>query len=267
MGWTVVARKDFQRARSSRAIRILAVVLILYVVWRAYVFPLGTTDRTTTDFATSLGTRTPFLLLLPFLGMLLGYRAVVGERRTGTLALLLSLPIDRRDVVLGKLVGRTAVMVAVVVIALGVGGALVYYPFGSLVLGEYLLFGLLVTLYGFAFLSIGVALSAGTKSSNLATIGGFLTVFLFVVFWNSLESALALALAELGLAEDGLPDQVNVLFQLDPSTAFVNGLEGLLGAGANTPWYLSEWIALPVLLAWCIVPLVLSALRFDGVDL
>src|SRR6185369_4501123 len=60
--------------------------------------------------------------LVPLIALLLGYDAIVGERERGSLELLLSMPITRFELLLGKFAGLAAALA--VSTALGFGAAL-----------------------------------------------------------------------------------------------------------------------------------------------
>jgi len=223
--------------------------------------------------------------LVPVIGLLAGYKAIVGERESGSLKLLLSLPHSRRDVVLGKLVGRTAVVtVAILVgylVAIAVGVAL-YASFGVV---DFLLFTGVTILLALAYISISLGLSSATASSSRAAALalGFWLIFEFL--WGVI--ALLLLWASNGFSlefgPDVTPPDWYLLFnELAPGAAFstvvqsltpgeINQGGGLFGAGAaqagTTPFYLQDWFALVVLAFWIVVPVTLGYLRFRNADL
>lgn len=53
---------------------------------------------------------------------MLGYRAIVGERESGSLKFLLGLPHTRRDVILGKLIGRVSTVTVAVLVGFAIVG-------------------------------------------------------------------------------------------------------------------------------------------------
>jgi ABC-2 type transport system permease protein len=64
------------------------------------------------------------LNIVPVLALVASYLAIAGERESGTLKLLLGMPPTRREVVLGKLLGRLAVTTTAIVVAFTVGALL-----------------------------------------------------------------------------------------------------------------------------------------------
>ncbi len=59
----------------------------------------------------------PLQTLVPIAALITGYMAVVGERRSGSIKLLLGLPPNRADVVFGKLLGRATVIGTAIALA------------------------------------------------------------------------------------------------------------------------------------------------------
>lgn len=274
MSWTTIARREYAATGDSRAIRWLLWALAGACVLSGYLYPvLGSEPYTTKAFVGFDFLTGSIRYLLPLLGVFLGYGAVVTERASGELTLLLSLPYSRRDLVIGKLVGRSLVFATTLVAALAVAGALVVYPFGSLAPGWYLAFVVLTLLYGLLFTGIATAISMLTRSKHLATAGAFGVYGLFVAVWGTLRTALEFGLETAGVIDGGLPDPILFLFGCNPVTLYERILTGFFVDGGSGPyvgadaWYLSEWLALALFLAWVVAPITLGYLWFDNTDL
>jgi Cu-processing system permease protein len=70
------------------------------------------------------------IFLVPLIALLLAYDAVVGEFDRGTLLLLLSYPVARWQVVIGKFLGHLAILAFATVVGYGAAaGALLGRPF------------------------------------------------------------------------------------------------------------------------------------------
>ncbi len=118
-------------------------------------------------------------LLIPLVGLLLGFDAVVGERERRTLNLLLSMPIYRWELIVAKFLGRfiplafailAGIFAAVFLLEDGYGAALMSLIIPSLLLGaSFLALGILIS---------SVVLRQATASSLLITIW-FLLVFFY----------------------------------------------------------------------------------------
>ncbi len=118
-------------------------------------------------------------LLIPLVGLLLGFDAVVGERERRTLNLLLSMPLHRWELVVAKFVGRliplavailAGIFTAIILLEDGYGATLTQLILPSLLLGaSFLALGILVS---------SLVLRQATASSFLITIW-FLLVFFY----------------------------------------------------------------------------------------
>ena len=116
------------------------------------------------------------LLVVPLLSM----RLVSEERRSGSLALLLSAPVRMSDVVLGKflgLMGFLAVMATILTLmplALAVGTQLDYLKLAGCVLGLLMLWG--------SFAAAGLYMSTLTRQPVVAALSSFgLLLFLWII--------------------------------------------------------------------------------------
>lgn len=194
MSVTAIARKDFQDAIRSRGLLLLAFVFVIFFASAAYFFSdiigrqalqQGGQGGITSDmFIRALSNVTT--ILIPFIGVVVAYASVVGERESGTLKLLLSLPHSRLDVVVGKVIGRGAV-VALPVIG-GFAVAMLVFPLTpvSLSPGNFILFALLTAILGVAFVALAVGVSAGASTNRRAVVFAVGVYVLFTLFWNSL---------------------------------------------------------------------------------
>lgn len=272
MAWQTVARKDFREAMDSRLVSYLLGLVVIVFVLGGYVLPTSVQAPTTGDYpGYMLGA---VGLLVPLLGILLGYDSIVGERSSGRLTLLLSLPHSRRDVVVGKLAGRSTVLAIAVGLGVVVGGALVVYPFGSLELVGFAGYLLLTLLYGLAFVGIAMATSTLTTSRQLATAAAFGVYFLFAIVWPQVRTILLFGLDWLGLVDGGLPGWALFAYGAEPGMlydrivqAFYDASGSQAAPAPDAHWYLGEWIALALLVCWVVVPVALGYLRFESTDL
>lgn len=277
-----IAGKDFADAVRSRLLwGIVALLVVISVpsVLNA-VGRQGVTRKLVTEsITTQLG------IYVPIVAMLVAFRSVVGERESGSLRVLLGLSGTRRDVVVGKLLGRSAVVLVALVLQGLVAGLLVLVGFGAIHLGYAIALVCLVGLYGVTWTGFAVGVSAAVASRFRAIVA---VVVAFVVttpaVWNRY------LLPAFGLLFEG--ETVSV------SLRGGAGLEPVVVADGPT-WYLyaqrlnpvhdfavlSEWVyrffdnsipvvdvlpnlfGLAMLFAWVLVPVTLGYRRFAGADL
>ena len=272
MAWQTIAKKDARAVLDSQLFRyFLGFVAFAFVVG-GYLLPNVVETPATSDFPGYMSEAVT--LLVPLLGLLLGYKAIVGERASGRLGLLLSLPHSRRDVVLGKFVGRGGLLALAISAGIVTGSWLVYYPYGSFDPLDFLAYLVVTLCFGLAFVGIAFAISTLTTSEHVATAATFGTFFVMVVVWPELRPLLALALEQIGLANGGLPDWALLLHGLTPGMSYERALTGLFTAdpagayfGPDAAWYLGTAPALGLLFAWTVLPITIGYLRFQSTDL
>jgi ABC-2 type transport system permease protein len=191
MTWAQVARKDFEDAVRSK---MLWGIMAAFVGFMAFVVgvTLATSDADASGDAAVGLTAQLGQLFVPLIALIAGYMAVVGERRTGSLRVLLGYPHSRWDVVFGKLVGRTGV----IAVTLGVGSvvsiALVALATASPDLGAVV--GLLgaIVLFGAGITGLAVGISASVRSRGKAMALAIGSVLVFLIVWDAAAAAYAL---------------------------------------------------------------------------
>lgn len=278
MSWSHIARKDFADASRSLTLWVVTGLLVVLVAGMVAIPSLLSADE---PFAQALY----FLfsavgLLIPIIGLLLGYNAIVGERESGSIRFLLGLPNTRRDVVWGKLLGRTGVIVAASVVAFAVGAAVIVWLYEGFVVSDYLVLLAFTVVMGVVYLSIAVGVSASVSSRGKA-IAGVLGVFvLFDVVWQSIPSGIYYLLEGSWptlYGEGTLPAWFVLVERLSPGQALsavaitivdvIDTAEiDLTAAGrvaGEVPFYLETWFAGVIVVAWIAVPVVVGYARFS----
>lgn len=269
MSWLVVARKDFQDSIRSRWLVSLTGLFIGLISVVAYLLrpPAGEVASANNV----LGTFGNFFVstLIPLIALIVAYNAVTGERKTGSLKLLLSLPHSRADVVAGKVLGRSAALGAAIVVGFVLPAVVLAIGPFTLEFGPYLGYTLLVVLLAAAFVAIAVGWSAAAPSQRIALAGAIGLYFLFVPFWNVIQFPLQFALSSLPGWVPLEPTTVSdALVLANPSAAFgqLSGavLDGAVFSGANADFRLAM---LSMLVFWLLAPPVVGLFVFERRDL
>jgi len=279
MSVLAVAEKDFRDAVRSR---LMIVVAVLFVAFTGGGIALGNAFGLESGAVAALildlllrGTTT----FVPLVALGIAFRSVAGERQSGSLKMLLSLPNSRLDVVVGKFLGRTAVVAVAIVIGFVSMLVAVAATFDGDIQPEVILtFMLAALLLAIVFVSIAVSVSAFSESTFAAAIGGFSFFILFQFAWRGLIFLLRYVFNgfETPNAVAETPEWVEVLIVVNPMTGWRQSTSWLLrrvsdqqeaSQEAADAFYLEPWFGFVVLAFWIVLPLVVGYLRFESSDL
>lgn len=206
------------------------------------------------NLMSSLSTISVFII--PLAAILLSYDSFVGEHESGTLLLLLSYPISRPQILLGKLLGHCLVMFITTSCAFGLTAILLVLTSdqhaGSEVFSVFAQFILSSNLLALTFVLLGYIVSIRT-TEKAKTLAGLLFVwFLFVLIYDLL--LLVILVADLPFMGQGI---LNMLIVLNPTDLYrainlsVGGIgeaRGTLSMLANISWSLPSMYLM--MLAW-----------------
>lgn len=270
-GIGTIARYDFTNVRRSK---LLWGVVLLYVLFGALVFYTGGETVTDTLFNQMFTTG----LFLPLVAIVASYLSIAGERESSTIKFILSRPISRVGIVVGKFLSRSAIVLLALLAGLLVGLAIAVTQYSSIPLTEFFQFVALTVLFVGAFVSVAVGLSAMTRSRSqamTATIGFYFVTDVLWIFGDfSVVGALSFVFEDiLGLSPHD--HFYEFIFQLSPFGAYLK-TEYLIFDPSNypqlaplgdLPFYLEPWFGVLILLAWIIVPLVVGYRWFNRAEI
>ena len=127
------------------------------------------------------------VLILVFLVPILTMRTIAEEKRSGTFELLITSPLSVAQIVMGKFMGVSFVILVMLVGALAFPGILCLYGNPEVMP---IFSGFLATLLaGLAFASIGMAISAFTNNQVVAGVSSMVALLLLYVVHSPAESA------------------------------------------------------------------------------
>jgi len=261
----IIAAKEIQEGLRNRWV--LATTLLLAALALSLTFlgsaPTGNVGAGALDIVVvSLSSLTIFLL--PLIALLISHDAIVGEMERGTMILLLSYPVGRYQIVLGKFCGHVLILAFATVIGYGVAaGALAISGAAVLAASWYAFAGMVGTsiMLGAAFVAIGYLISSLARDRGTAA-GASVGVWLIMVL------VFDMALLGLLVVDQGKTVSASMLEQLlflNPTDIYrlanltgfnvsqFSGMAGLAGsAGVSTLALLigmALWIAVPLGLA------------------
>lgn len=293
--WRQVAHKDFADAVRSKMIWGIVVIFVVLMGLLLAIAPVTFPIEETIDAEMALSFVAEVAqLFVPIVALIAAYMAIVGERRSGSLRILLSYPFSRFDVVAGKFVGRTLVIGTALSIGLVIMLALATVIYGNP--GFETMAGMIVAvlLFGLAFTGLAVGVSAGTDTRGKAMAAVLGIYLVCLIFWDAIVAGIYYTV-------NGTLPGLDVeawyflLLRLNPIEAFRALVDGFLGPPVHTafaipvedvprdatpeqleltnrvigelPFYLSDWTLVVVLIAWSVVPIVVGYLSFRDADL
>ncbi|MBM6583395.1 ABC transporter permease [Microvirga sp. BT689] len=271
----IVARKEIQEGLRNRWV--LATTLLLAALALSLTFlgsaPTGNVGVRALDVViVSLSSLTIFLL--PLIALLISHDAIVGEMERGTMLLLLSYPVARWQVLLGKFVGHLSILAFATLLGYGAAaGALAatgevidresWTAFASMIGSSILL--------GAAFIAVGYLVSALVRERGTAAGIAIGIWLVFVLIYDM--ALLGLLVVDQGQVLSG--GLLNALLLLNPTDAYrlfnltgsgnVSAFSGMAGVAQTTT--LGPSVLLAALAAWALLPLGLAALAFSRREL
>jgi Cu-processing system permease protein len=235
--------------------------------------PTGTVDAGALNVVViSLASLTIFIV--PLIALLISHDAIVGEIERGTMTLLLSYPVRRRQVLLGKFMGHLAILAFATCVGYGLAAIALLATGKAAGVGSWPAFMTMTAssvLLGAVFVSIGYLVS--TLVADRATAGGIaIGIWLaFVVLYDM--ALLGLLVADQGRTIRG--GTLDALLLFNPTDVY--RLLNLAGSGdiaaasgmARTVQtaVLAPAALVAALTAWVAAPMALAALAFSRREL
>ncbi len=205
------------------------------------------------------------VFLIPLIALLVSYDSFVGEQESGTLLLLLTYPISKSQLLLGKFIGQGGIIALATLLGFGASAALLGYQQGidevlpafALFIGSAILLGLSFTAIAY---SVSLLVSEKSKAAGFALILWF---FFALVFDLGL-------LALLVSTEDVISQQgLTQLMMFNPADIFrLVNFAGLDNADVNGALAVAIQSSVSVgqlfllLSLWVIAPLMLAIVIF-----
>jgi len=263
----IIAGKEFRDRIRSRWVLAAAVIFTLFALVIAY---FGSAQAGAIGFKsmdlTIASLVSLVIYLVPLISLVLGYDALVGERERGSLDLLLTMPITRLELLLGKYLGLGAALAISTIAGFGLVGVILSYGIGFTALLHYAGFIITTLLMGLSFLSLALLLSAYCPSKMTASGAAIALWFFYVLIYD------LILIGTLVVAGDTYVVRIfPLLLLLNPADIFriinVYNLEevrSLYGLATVLPQTLaSYWVLCLALMLWIVAPLAIAYKRFS----
>jgi Cu-processing system permease protein len=266
----LVAEKEIREGIRNRWVAAAALLLAALALTLAFLgaAPAGRVGAGALEVVVvSLSSLSVFLL--PLIALLLSHDAVVGEMERGTLLLLLTYPLSRWQVLLGKFLGQVAILALATVLGYGAAAAVLVAGGAPIAPDGWWAFGYMIgssVLLGAAFVAPGILASTLVRDRGAAVGIAVGLWLLLVLLWDM--GLLGLLVADQG--EHLSASAVDVLLLLNPADAYrlfnlagladVRVLSGMAALGGESG--LSPSLLLAALAAWALLPLAAAASVF-----
>ena len=257
----ILAVKEFRDGVRNRWVSVTILVLGALALVLSFLgsTPVGEVDAATLEVSvaslTSLST-----YMIPLIALMVSFDALVGEYEHGTMLLLLTYPVERWQIIAGKFLGHTAILLSGILMGYGGTLGILLLANGGDTTGLRPYSAMMTTslLLGCVFLALGYLVSAMARERGVA-IGATIATWLLLV-----------VLYDLGLLSILIVDQgerisegaFSVLMLVNPADAYrlfnFAGLEKLgyllnsssESVGSMAPLLsMGFWVVVPLLLA------------------
>jgi len=215
-------------------------------------------------------------LLIPIIAIMLGYATISGEAESGSLSIVLSYPIKRIEVLLGKLLGLGSVLIFSIILGFGVGGIIIAATVGASEGIAFLMFIFLTVILGFVYLSLSICISSYCKK-RVTSIAGGVMIFFWAMIYGMIIFGILLA-SGISLEQFMTPGFVypdwlfnsvflspGDMYQMSVMEGF--GISQAFGFEIEAPEYMSLGLLVLVQFIWLIIPMILAYRFFKRRDI
>ncbi|MEA2053974.1 MAG: ABC transporter permease [Candidatus Thermoplasmatota archaeon] len=270
-----IARKEFMDNWRNKWIMAVSAIFLILTLVISYFGSMGAEGTGWRDLdVTIMGMIMLVTLLVPIIGLMLGYATIVGEKERGSLELLLSYPVGRIEVLAGKFLGLGAVLSVANFAGFGVAGVVIGVNVRGVQWGNYIMFILASILLGLVFISVSMFFSSIFKKRSTAMGAAVFLWFLFEMIWNIIIAGILTAQYGVGKVVDPnfmAPNWFYVASLINPVKAYSAlvslTIESVKNIAGNIPSFVNIPFTLTILFSWIIAAFVLTYYVFNKKDL
>ena len=264
-----MAGKEFRDGLRNRWILAITIIFAVLSVGLAY-FGAAAAGKVgfTSLSSTIVSLASLAVFIIPLIAMMLAYDSLVGEDESGTLLLLMTYPLSRWQLLLGKMLGHAVIMASATLVGFGCA-AVIMGSFSDTGWDELLsAFGLFIgsaIMLGWIFIAFAYIVSASVAEKSKAAGLALILWFLFVLVFDL--ALLALLVGTQGDIDGGLLPYLLLLnpadiFRLANVSYFANEqLTGLMAISRQVGFSTTTLFA--SLLAWLVAPTGLALWLFN----
>lgn len=278
MALQAIVRKDIRDSIRSRSF--IATTLLFVLVagfWAAIqhipaMYSDSEVPTSTLALLNSMGQ--PMAFFVPMLGLGISYGAIARERDSGSIKLALSLPNSRRDIVLGKFIGRCAVLSVAVLSGYSVVAVIALATYESFAVVEFVLYTALTVFYGAVYVAIGIGFSSVMRSQATALGGAAGLYVLFLLGWDVIAAILQTITVGYVPPDSGVPPWLIVVYALNPTAAvgyatraIIPTFDEITSYPVSASFAPPKWTGFAILAAWLVLSLGYGYRRFQSADI
>ncbi|WP_421867298.1 ABC transporter permease subunit [Motiliproteus sp.] len=265
-----VCAKEFRDGLRNRWIIAITAIFALLAIGLAY-FGAAAAGRVgfTSLSTTIVSLASLAVFIIPLIALMLSYDGVVGEDENGTLLLLMTYPLSRWQLLLGKMLGHGAIMAFSTLVGFG-AAALIMGSFSSNtgwgeLITAFAIFIVSAILLGWVFIAFAYIISTLVSEKSKAAGVALIVWFLFVLVFD-----LGLLGLLVGTEGDVDAELFPYLLLLNPTDIFrlVNisyfaseQITGLMAIAQHVKFSTSALLA--AMLVWLAVPVSISLMIFN----
>ncbi|WP_375749091.1 ABC transporter permease [Vibrio sp. HN007] len=257
-----VASKEFRDGLRNRWFISITLIFLILSVGLTYFGSVASGSLGVASLSTTIASLSSLaVFIIPLIALLLCYDSFVGEQEGGTLLLLLTYPLSKTELLLGKFIGQGGITALATLLGFGASALVMIADSYSMdVIVAFTRFICSAILLGWVFISMAYLVSLSVSEKSKAAGLTLIIWFLFVLVFD-----LALLAVLVGV-EDLLNQETLVtLMMLNPADVFrLVNLVALGGENANgvlsiaMSSNLSPTTLMLVLTLWVIAPLLAS---------
>lgn len=269
----IISKKEFlDNWRNKWILAVSAIFMILTLVI-SYFGSVGSSGWQ--DLEGTIGGMMALVqLLVPIIALMLGYAAISGEKERGSIQLLLSYPLSKFELLLGKFLGLSIVIAFTNIVGFGVAGVVIGLNVSGVEWSDFIIFILSSILLGMVFIAISLLFSSIFKKRSTSLGGAIFIWFLFAMIWNIILSGILITQYGLdAITQDGWtgPNWYYVLSMINPIQAFsilvALNVTPIASTITNFPSFYQSSLMLVVLAAWILSTLTLGYFNMRRQDL
>ncbi len=268
---SIVAGKELRDGLRNRWVLAITLLFAIFALGLGYFGSAAAGSVGFTSLPTTIVSLSSLaIFVIPLIALLLAYDTVIGEEEQGTLLLLLTYPLSRTQLLLGKFCGHGLALSLAALLGFGAAGTVIAVSthgfFDAQLWAALGMFILSSALLGLVFIAIACLISVSSREKSRAAGAALLVWFFFVLIFDLGLLAL-LVVTEGQVGQQVLP----YLMLLNPCNAFrllnLSGFEaaqtyaGLVSIAQRELF--SSGFLISVLLAWIALPFSLAAWLFQ----